>query len=83
MRILFRQLYNAALIALFLLAGTYGTPCRAQNADQAGGSGWLARASATQAEQPHWITLLATVTPRLEQEIRYDNFWEDGISGGA
>lgn len=33
---------------------------------------WQARASATQAAQPHWVTPLATVTPRLEQEIRTD-----------
>ena len=31
-----------------------------------------ARVSATQADQPHWITPLVTVTPRLEQEIRAD-----------
>ncbi|MGB0062820.1 MAG: porin [Terracidiphilus sp.] len=28
---------------------------------------WLARVSATQAAQPHWMTPLATVTPRLEE----------------
>ena len=33
---------------------------------------YQARVSATQAEQPHWITPLVTVTPRLEQEIRAD-----------
>lgn len=33
---------------------------------------WQARASATQAEQPHWVTPLATTTPRLEQEFRAD-----------
>ncbi len=33
---------------------------------------WLARVSQTQAEQPHWITPLVTVTPRLEQEWRSD-----------
>lgn len=35
-------------------------------------SHWQARASATQAAQPHWITPLVTVTPRLEQEFRTD-----------
>ena len=30
------------------------------------------RVSATQAEQPHWVTPLVTVTPRLEQELRTD-----------
>ena len=33
---------------------------------------WLSRVSATQAAQPHWMTPLATVTPRLEQEFRFD-----------
>jgi hypothetical protein len=43
---------------------------------QAGGEGFIAsyqaRVSATQAEQPHWVTPLVTVTPRLEQELRTD-----------
>lgn len=34
--------------------------------------GWQARATKTQGEQPHWVTPLVTVTPRLEQEFRYD-----------
>ncbi len=33
---------------------------------------WLSMVSETQAEQPHWMTPLATTTPRLEQEFRYD-----------
>jgi len=33
---------------------------------------YQARVSATQAEQPHWITPLVLVTPRLEQEVRTD-----------
>ena len=33
---------------------------------------WLNKVSATQAEQPHWVTPVATVTPRLEQEFRFD-----------
>ena len=33
---------------------------------------WFSMVSETQAEQPHWITPLATTTPRLEQEVRYD-----------
>lgn len=31
-----------------------------------------ARVTATQAEQPRWVTPLVTVTPRLEQELRTD-----------
>ena len=83
----FRWFHPAAPIALLFLAGVCGTPCRAQNTSQSGSQssdeGWQARVSRTQAEQPSWITPLATVTPRLEQEIRYDNFWEDGLLGGA
>jgi hypothetical protein len=37
---------------------------------------WFERVDKTQAEQPHWMTPLVTVTPRLEQEIRYDQFWQ-------
>jgi hypothetical protein len=37
---------------------------------------WLNTANQAQAMQPHWMTPLVTVTPRLEQEIRYDQFWE-------
>lgn len=33
---------------------------------------YQARVSATQAAQPHWVTPLVTVTPRLEQELRAD-----------
>src|SRR5438046_611306 len=53
---------------------------------------YQARVSATQAEQPHWVTPLVTVTPRLEQEIRSDfvrqtntkleNTWNFGNSKG-
>jgi hypothetical protein len=39
-------------------------------------SDWFARVEQAQASQPHWMTPLVTVTPRLEQEIRYDQYWE-------
>ena len=42
---------------------------------------WLKSVSAIQSEQPHWATPVATVTPRLEQEVRYDQFWEYGPKG--
>jgi hypothetical protein len=35
-------------------------------------SNWQDRVNRTQAEQPHWVTPLVTVTPRLEQELRTD-----------
>jgi hypothetical protein len=37
---------------------------------------WFSMVSATQAAQPHWMTPVATTTPRLEQEFRYDIFWQ-------
>jgi hypothetical protein len=42
---------------------------------------WFDRANIAQAEQPHWMTPLVTVTPRLEQEFRYDQYWEKSING--
>jgi hypothetical protein len=33
--------------------------------------------------QPHWITPVFTVTPRLEQEIRFDIFWQEQPSGST
>jgi hypothetical protein len=52
-----------------------------------GGSGgnffddWMATANAAQASQPHWMTPLVTVTPRLEQEVRYDQYFESRGNG--
>ena len=37
---------------------------------------WFPRVEEAQATQPHWMTPLVTVTPRLEQEYRYDQYWE-------
>jgi len=42
---------------------------------------WFDRVSKIQAEQPSWITPLVTVTPRLEEELRYDQSWEN-LPGG-
>ena len=43
---------------------------------------WYDRVHEAQATQPHWITPLVTVTPRLEEEIRYDQYW-DQLGNGA
>jgi len=42
---------------------------------------WFKRVDKTQAEQPHWITPLATTTPRLEEEVRYDQLWPENAKG--
>src|SRR5438309_10488369 len=60
-----------ALPALFFLA----TSLHAQS--------WLDRVSATQAAQPHWVTPVATVTPRLEQEFRFDVLHQVTPSGNV
>jgi hypothetical protein len=46
-------------------------------------SSWLAMVTHTQDEQPHWMTPLVTVTPRLEQEFRFDAYSEDLTNHGA
>lgn len=35
---------------------------------------WLAMVTATQNAQPHWMTPLVTVTPRLDQELHFDAY---------
>lgn len=37
---------------------------------------WFDRVEAAQASQPHWMTPITTVTARLEQEFRYDQYQE-------
>ncbi len=51
---------------------TAQNPAENSAPDQSWTGRWLSRVSKTQAAQPHWMTPLATVTPRLEQEFRFD-----------
>jgi hypothetical protein len=44
---------------------------------------WFHRVDKTQAEQPHWVTPIATTTPRLEEEFRYDEVWQVNPAGVA
>jgi hypothetical protein len=48
--------------------------------DESGGAGspdgWFARSDRAKEGQPHWMTPVVTVTPRLEQEFRYDQIWQ-------
>jgi len=44
---------------------------------------WFVRSDAAKASQPHWMTPLVTVTPRLEQEVRYDQYWEKRGNGST
>jgi len=44
-------------------------------------AGWFARVDKTKDEQPHWVTPIATTTPRLEEEYRYDQLWQTNTKG--
>jgi hypothetical protein len=44
---------------------------------------WFARSDAAKANQPHWMAPLVTVTPLLQQEIRYDQYWESAQNGSG
>ncbi len=46
-------------------------------------SGWFARVDKTKNQQPHWLAPLATTTPRLEEEIRYDQLWLTNAAGNT
>jgi hypothetical protein len=66
-----RRLLDLAAVLVFLAPLFAGGQTASQHS-----STFLARyqkrVSATQAQQPHWVTPLVTVTPRLEQELRTD-----------
>ncbi len=62
----------ALLIAILLLSPQRTSAQRLADDGSSFIARYQARVSATQNEQPHWITPLVTVTPRLEQEFRTD-----------
>jgi hypothetical protein len=80
-------LKTSAILLAFVLA--VATPCRAQSVSDFGTAiydyfvDWFPRVTRIQSEQPHWVTPLATVTPRLEEEVRYDQFWQANSHGIA
>jgi hypothetical protein len=76
-------------MSLALLAAVTGlslaaVPCRADDADTNSTGNpvldyfvnWFPRVTQIQSEQPRWVTPLVTVTPRLEEEFRYDQSWQ-------
>jgi hypothetical protein len=82
--------YRSGLIALIFasLMLAAATPCRAQSSGFGSAIedyfiNWFPRVTKIQSEQPHWVTPLVTVTPRLEEEIRYDQFWQANPHGVA
>ena len=73
--------------ALLVASLAFATPARAQTSfgqdiiDYF--ANWFPRVTKIQSEQPHWVTPLVTVTPRLEEELRYDQFWQANKLGAA
>jgi hypothetical protein len=86
-----RKTLSIALPVAILLTALAATPCRAGYTDFTSSgnpvldyfANWFPRVTQIQSEQPHWITPLVTVTPRLEEELRYDQSWERLNSGDA
>jgi hypothetical protein len=81
-----RSALLAILFALFTAPVLRAQNAAAPSPTQASGDDgffhdWFTMVSETQAEQPHWITPLATTTPRLEEEFRYDVQWQPHNSG--
>ena len=78
-----RMLRNACVLLAFSLL--WGGLLHAQQSSNATGgeyfADWFHRVDETQAEQPHWITPVATTTPRLEEEFRYDILWQRSNAG--
>ena len=83
-----RQLRTTGLIVIAAVVLT-AAPCRAQSIQDFGAAvqdyflNWFPRVTQIQSEQPHWITPLVTVTPRLEEELRYDQYFESMRDGVA
>jgi hypothetical protein len=72
--------YSRSFSRVVLLSATCLIPALMQ-AQDAYFADWFSRVDRTQAEQPHWITPLATTTPRLEEELRYDQLWQVNSKG--
>ena len=84
------------LLGLTFMLAAGAIPCPAQTSPTSAMSGsglfsaiedyfvdWFPRVTRIQSEQPHWITPIVTVTPRLEEEFRYDQFWQTNPHGQA
>jgi len=67
--------------ALFFVTAALWLSSTAVYAQDGYFANWFERVDKTQAEQPRWITPLATTTPRLEEEVRYDQLWQVNAKG--
>jgi hypothetical protein len=67
---------SAAATADAAVAAQMGGGGSSSSSDTGFSTQWTQRVDATQEAQPHWMTPLVTVTPRLEEEVRYDQVWQ-------
>jgi hypothetical protein len=72
------QLLGAVAVAAIMLVPVCA---HAQSAADGPLRSWLDMVSASQAAQPSWMTPLVTVTPRLEQEFRWDFYDQKNGTG--
>jgi hypothetical protein len=83
-----RQLRTSGLMVIAAVV-LMAAPCHAQSFEQVGTAvqdyflNWFPRVTQIQSEQPHWVTPLVTVTPRLEEEVRYDQLFQSSKNGLA
>lgn len=74
---------NTRTCVIVLLLASAATTSRAQSAPDDFWTHWFDRSDHSKSEQPHWVTPLATTTPRLEQEVRYDLVWQRRPDGST
>jgi hypothetical protein len=74
-------LAGAAVLLAPLCAHAQSGPPMSRYGDDGVFVSWLNMVSATQAAQPSWMTPLITVTPRLEQEFRFDAYSQQNGKG--
>jgi hypothetical protein len=77
-----RRLLGLGLAIAGLTLGLVPLTARAGGMIDSGAvSSWINMVSASQDAQPHWMTPLVTVTPRLEQELRWDFYDQQNGAG--
>jgi hypothetical protein len=76
------MLFPALTLALLATTGVAQTAPSASDGHEGFWARWFKRSDRLKAGQPHWLTPLATTTPRLEQELRYDVNWSQAKPGG-
>lgn len=78
-----RTIKRSTTHVLFLAVASIFAASTAFADDNSFFTNWLDNVSQTQENQPHWMTPLVTVTPRLEQEYRFDYSYSNKPNGGG